>query len=127
MKITLWRALIMLATLTAPATGVMAQDFPGREKLRAQSNEVRRDIIQVTDSVYVAVGYSASNVILIQGDAGSIIVDSATDMVAARNVSLVCHAMCVSTVRGASSIESVMETGRGSRKSIAARAKRPVI
>ena len=47
-------------------------------------------------------------------------------MVAARNVSLVCHAMCVSTVRGASSIESVMETGRGSRKSIAARAKRPV-
>ena len=86
MKITLWRALIMLATLTAPATGVMAQDFPGREKLRAQSDEFRRDIIQVTDSVYVAVGYSASNVILIQGDAGSIIVDSATDTVAAQQI-----------------------------------------
>ena len=31
------------------------------------------------EGVYVAVGYSASNVILIQGSGGSIIVDTATD------------------------------------------------
>src|SRR5262249_48607465 len=36
--------------------------------------------------VYVAVGYSASNVILIQGGAGSIIVDTSTDPTAARAI-----------------------------------------
>ncbi len=40
----------------------------------------------MTDGVYVAVGYSASNVILIEGDIGSIIVDTATDPVAARAI-----------------------------------------
>ncbi|HEY7286896.1 MAG TPA: alkyl/aryl-sulfatase [Vicinamibacterales bacterium] len=63
-----------------------AQDYPGREKLRAQSNEFRREVIRVADGVYVAVGYSASNVILIQGAAGSIVVDTATDPVAARAI-----------------------------------------
>ncbi len=63
-----------------------AQDYPGREKLRAQSAEFRKEVIRVTEGVYVAVGYSASNVILIQGDAGSIIVDTATDPVAARAI-----------------------------------------
>ena len=45
-----------------------AQEYSGREKLRAQSNEFRKEVIRVTDGVYVAVGYSASNVVLIQGD-----------------------------------------------------------
>jgi alkyl sulfatase BDS1-like metallo-beta-lactamase superfamily hydrolase len=63
-----------------------AQDYAGREKLRAESTEFRKEVIRVTDGVYVAVGYSASNVILIQGDAGSIIVDTATDPVAARAI-----------------------------------------
>jgi alkyl sulfatase BDS1-like metallo-beta-lactamase superfamily hydrolase len=63
-----------------------AQDYAGREKLRAQSNEFRKEVIRVTDGVYVAVGYSASNVILVQGDSGSIIVDTSTDPVAARAI-----------------------------------------
>src|SRR5262249_57452793 len=58
----------------------------GREKLRAESNEFRKDVIRVTDGVYVAVGYSASNVILVQGNNGSIIVDTSTDPVAARAI-----------------------------------------
>jgi uncharacterized sulfatase len=41
-------------------------------------------VIRVTDGVYVAVGYSASNVILIQGDGGSIIVHTSTDPVGPR-------------------------------------------
>ena len=72
--------------LFASCISAPAQDYPGREKLRAQSAEFRKEVILVTDGVYVAVGYSASNVILIQGDAGSIIVDTATDPVAARAV-----------------------------------------
>jgi alkyl sulfatase BDS1-like metallo-beta-lactamase superfamily hydrolase len=63
-----------------------AQDYAAREKLRAQSGEFRKEVIRVADGVYVAVGYSASNVILIQGSTGSIIVDTATDPAAARSI-----------------------------------------
>jgi alkyl sulfatase BDS1-like metallo-beta-lactamase superfamily hydrolase len=73
----------MLVMFCLPAGG---QDFSGREKLRAQSAEFRREVIQVTEGVYVAVGYSASNVILIRGENGSIIVDTAADPVAARAI-----------------------------------------
>lgn len=74
------------ALLAVVATTAMAQEYTGREKLRGQSAEFRREVIQVADGVYVAVGYAASNVVLIQGDSGSIIVDTATDPTAARAV-----------------------------------------
>ena len=70
----------------ASCISAAGQDYAEREKLRAQSNEFRKEVIKVTDGVYVAVGYSASNVILIQGRTGSIIVDTATDPVAARAI-----------------------------------------
>ena len=65
-----------LATLvtTSPAA---AQEFAGREKLRAHGEqEFRKDIVTVADGVYVAVGYSMANVTLIVGDGGTIIVDT---------------------------------------------------
>src|SRR5262245_42656363 len=77
---------LALSALFACCAVATAQDYAGREKLRAQSNEFRKDVIQVTDGVYVAVGYSASNVILIQGADGSIIVDTSTDPTAARAI-----------------------------------------
>src|SRR5215475_14976567 len=81
------RTLALAATmLVAWCVPALAQDYTGREKLRAQSNEFRKEVIRVTDGVYVAVGYSASNVIVIQGDGGSIIVDTSTDPTAARNI-----------------------------------------
>ena len=73
--------LLFASSISAPT-----QDYPGREKLQAQSAEFRKEVIRVTEGVYVAVGYSASNVILIQGNAGSIIVDTATDTTAARAI-----------------------------------------
>ena len=76
-------AVVMLVALCGTAVG---QAFAGREKLRAHSHEFRKEVIRVTDGVYVAVGYSASNVILIQGDSGSIIVDTSTDPVDARAI-----------------------------------------
>jgi hypothetical protein len=72
--------------LVASCVSAAAQDYAGREKLRAQSNEFRKEVIRVTDGVYVAVGYSASNVILVQGEKGPIIVDTSTDPVAARAI-----------------------------------------
>ena len=68
------RASVLAVTmLFASCLPAAAQDYAGREKLRAESAEFRKEVIRVTDDVYVAVGYSASNVILIQGDTGSII------------------------------------------------------
>jgi alkyl sulfatase BDS1-like metallo-beta-lactamase superfamily hydrolase len=72
--------------LAASRLSAGAQDVTAREKLRAQSNEFRQEVIQVAEGVYVAVGYAASNVILVQGDSGSIIVDTATDPVAAQSI-----------------------------------------
>jgi alkyl sulfatase BDS1-like metallo-beta-lactamase superfamily hydrolase len=80
------RLFVAIAALLAMSGGPLAQAYPGRDKLRAQSNEFRKDVIPVTDGVFVAVGYSASNVILVQGDGGSIIVDTSTDLVAAREI-----------------------------------------
>ena len=77
---------LAITTLMATCMCAAAQEYSGREQLRAQSNEFRKEVIRVTDGIYVAVGYSASNVILIQGDGGSIIVDTATDPVAARAI-----------------------------------------
>jgi alkyl sulfatase BDS1-like metallo-beta-lactamase superfamily hydrolase len=86
MKRATGRALPVVAMLVGSAICAFAQDYSGREKLRAQSSEFRREVIQVADGVYVAVGYAASNVILIQGESGSIIVDTATDPVAAQQI-----------------------------------------
>jgi alkyl sulfatase BDS1-like metallo-beta-lactamase superfamily hydrolase len=77
---------LAVTMLVASCVSAAAQDYAGREKLRAQSNEFRKEVIRVTDGVYVAVGYSASNVILVQGEKGSIIVDTSTDPVAARAI-----------------------------------------
>src|SRR5262245_40725096 len=77
---------LAVLTLAAPSGTVAGDEFPGRARLRAESDEFRKDVIRVADGVYVAVGYSASNVTLIQGDHGAIIVDTGTDPVAAREV-----------------------------------------
>lgn len=60
---------------------VAQNEFAGREQLRASSAEFRKDVIEVADRVFVAVGYSASNVTLIQGQDGSIIVDTSANTV----------------------------------------------
>jgi alkyl sulfatase BDS1-like metallo-beta-lactamase superfamily hydrolase len=76
------KARAALAVLLMLATGrtLAAQEFAGREKLRAHSDEFRKDVIKVTGGVYVAVGFSDANSILIQGDGGSIIVDTTSDL-----------------------------------------------
>lgn len=80
-----YAAALIVSTLLTPGT-MAAQEFAGRERLRAHSDEFRKDVIRVTDRVYVAVGYSASNVTLIRGDGGSILVDTTSNEVDAREV-----------------------------------------
>lgn len=64
------------SALEAPSA---ATEFAGREALRAHSAEFRKTVFEVTEGIYVAVGYSASNVTLIQGKTGSIIVDTSAN------------------------------------------------
>jgi alkyl sulfatase BDS1-like metallo-beta-lactamase superfamily hydrolase len=73
---------VPLAVLLLLATegSLAAQEFAGREKLRAHSDEFRKDVIKVTAGVYAAVGFSDANSVLIQGDGGSIIVDTTSDV-----------------------------------------------
>ena len=76
-----------IASSIGPEVHVAAQgDFAGRERLRASSAEFRKEIIEVTNRVFAAVGYSASNVILIAGTDGSIIVDTSANPVDARAI-----------------------------------------
>lgn len=63
-----------------------ADEFAGREQLRASSAEFRKEVIEIADGIFAAVGYSASNVTLIQGDNGSIIVDTAANPVDAQAI-----------------------------------------
>ena len=72
-------AACLAALLLASWHRANAQDFAGREKLRAFGiREFRKDVITVTDGVYVAVGYSMANAILIVGNGGTIVVDTTT-------------------------------------------------
>jgi alkyl sulfatase BDS1-like metallo-beta-lactamase superfamily hydrolase len=72
--------------LALAADAVFAQEFAGREQLRAHSAEFRQEVIKVTDGVYVAVGFSLGNSILIEGTDGLIIVDTLTSINDARAV-----------------------------------------
>ncbi len=76
----------VLAFVLLSSTVFAQEPFAGREKLRAHTNEFRKDIIKVADGVYVAVGYSLGNAILIQGSGGSIIVDTLSNVADAREV-----------------------------------------
>ncbi len=71
----------MVTPTPGQALPASADEFAGREQLRASSAEFRKDVIEITGGVFAAVGYSASNVTLIQGDGGSIIVDTSANPV----------------------------------------------
>jgi alkyl sulfatase BDS1-like metallo-beta-lactamase superfamily hydrolase len=72
--------------VVAVSSLAIAQEFAGREKLRTHSAEFRKEVIKVTDGVYVAVGYSLGNAILIEGSDGLVIVDTLTTVNDARAV-----------------------------------------
>lgn len=66
--------------MSAPMTTMAHNDpFEGRKALHAHTEEFKKQVLQVSPHVYVAVGYSASNVALIQGKDGSIIIDTSAN------------------------------------------------
>ena len=79
--------------------GAVAQEFAGREKLRAHSAEFRREVIKVTDGVWVAVGFSDANSVLIEGEGGSLVVDTTSDAENARAVKAEFAKLSITPVR----------------------------
>ena len=76
--------LILLFTLTtffacentsAPEITDEEEEHPNITKLKAQSNEFVKEIIQLGERVYMGVGYDGSNASMIVGDNGVVIID----------------------------------------------------
>ncbi|MEZ5784453.1 MAG: MBL fold metallo-hydrolase [Rhizobiaceae bacterium] len=76
----------IVTTLGMTTSAFAVDDFSGRDKLKAHSEEFRKRIVEVTEGVYTAIGYSASNVTLIQVEGGSIIVDTSANPVDAKAI-----------------------------------------
>jgi alkyl sulfatase BDS1-like metallo-beta-lactamase superfamily hydrolase len=77
-------ALLLMVIAMCPTAA--AQEFGGREKLRAHSEEFRREVIKVSDGVWVAVGFSNANSVLIEGEGGAIVVDTTSHVEDAKQV-----------------------------------------
>ncbi len=58
----------------------------GKEKLVEHSKEFRREVINVTENVYVGVGFGGSNSTMIEGDDGVIIIDTLESTEGAENL-----------------------------------------
>ena len=77
------RLAVCALALGVPAA---AQDLSPRAELFAHSEEFRREVIRVTDGVYVAVGFALGNAILVEGDDGVVIIDTTEGTDAARDI-----------------------------------------
>ena len=61
-------------------------DIGANPDLKAHSAEFEKQVIEVTDGVYVAIGYGLANSIMIEGDDGVVIVDTMESVEAAEAV-----------------------------------------
>lgn len=67
---------LLLSVTTACSSHGIAQETSATQKLTKQNEQFKEQIIQVGDNVHVAVGYSVSNVSMIVGDDGVVLVDT---------------------------------------------------
>ncbi len=71
------KILTLLIGLSLAGLSLLAQtETEATRKLKTRNEEFRPDIIRITENVYTAVGYSVSNVSMIIGETGLIIVDA---------------------------------------------------
>ena len=70
MKLLVW--LYILASVNAIQAAILTPE----ETLKELSHEFRREVVEVTENVYVAVGFGASNASMVVGESGLIIIDT---------------------------------------------------
>ncbi|EED32870.1 alkyl sulfatase or beta-lactamase [gamma proteobacterium NOR5-3] len=84
---TLWTFLqrLVAVTLLLGCAAVIAETEASRQ-LKLRNSEFEKDIIKVSDSVYVAVGYAVSPVSMIVGEDGLVIIDTGIDTVSGAQI-----------------------------------------
>ena len=81
--------LLMAVLVLAACDSAQAPDYPpapAPEALRTHGEEFRQQVVEVTDGVYVAIGFGIANAIMIEGEDGIIIVDTLESLDIAREV-----------------------------------------
>jgi glyoxylase-like metal-dependent hydrolase (beta-lactamase superfamily II) len=73
-------------TILLVTTQLIAQENAATQRLAEQSKQFNEQVIQVADNVYTAVGFSVSNVSMIVGDDGVVIVDTGMTLDDARRI-----------------------------------------
>ncbi len=66
----------LLPSVLLLTTPLVAQDNAATRRLTEQSRQFEEQVVQVADNVYTAVGFSVSNVSMIVGDDGVVIIDT---------------------------------------------------
>ena len=79
-------AIILTCALGLATAATALSQTAAESRLASQSDQFRREIVEVTPGVHVAVGYGVSNSVLIEGDSGVIIVDTLEGDAPAREV-----------------------------------------
>ncbi|HKY92744.1 MAG TPA: MBL fold metallo-hydrolase, partial [Nevskiaceae bacterium] len=77
---------LLAACHRAPEPSTAQTTAPTPAALTAHSAEFERGVVEVTDGVYVAIGYGIANAIWLDGTDGAIVVDTTESMESAREV-----------------------------------------
>ncbi len=75
--------LLVLLSACAKEKAPAPVDIGANPDLAAHTDEFRQEVIEVTDGVYVAIGFGLANSILLEGDDGVVIVDTMESVEAA--------------------------------------------
>lgn len=79
----LWSGLLGVFLLVTVAS---AEDTQATKLLKTRNAEFNKEVIQVSESVYTAVGYAVSPVSMIVGDKGIVIVDTGLDVASSQDI-----------------------------------------
>lgn len=80
------RILIVLLLMVPHTLPLFGKDSPATKQLRKQGEQFPEKVVKVAEGVYTAVGYSVSNVSMIVGDDGVIIIDTGLDLPGASKI-----------------------------------------
>ncbi|MFR9603578.1 MAG: alkyl/aryl-sulfatase [Rikenellaceae bacterium] len=70
------KKLFLILAVAFSVTQIYARQTPETKQLIERNHEFRKEIIQLADNVYTASGYDASNITMIIGDDGVVLIDT---------------------------------------------------
>ena len=77
---------LLLIYSCSDSTPLQSSNAPTPDDLIAHSNEFKKEVIEVTDGIHVAVGFALANAILIEGENSNIIIDTTGTIETAQEV-----------------------------------------